>query len=157
MEYFLDASTVVKYYATEPGSSWVRRLIDHEEQPVLISHVTIAEVSAALGILERVGRLTATRASDYWDRFLHDASGRLRLVPVDLTTCRRAADLCRKHPLKAYDAVQVAVSLALRDSLANEGLALTFVSGDSTQLEAAEAEGLTTDDPFDHTDLDEAQ
>jgi predicted nucleic acid-binding protein len=30
MAYFLDASALVKYYVTEPGSTWVRQRVDEE-------------------------------------------------------------------------------------------------------------------------------
>lgn len=61
-----------------------------------------------------------------------------------------AADLTQKHPLKAYDAVQLAVALRHSQALAVYNLPLTFVSGDNTLLNAAQAEGLPTDNPFDH-------
>ncbi|MBI3740842.1 MAG: hypothetical protein HY257_03675 [Chloroflexi bacterium] len=59
-----------------------------------------------------------------------------------------------KHPLKGYDAIQLAVALALRTNLQREDLAFTFVSADATLLQAAHAEQLATDNPLDHKDLD---
>jgi predicted nucleic acid-binding protein len=29
--YYLDASALVKYYVTEPGSTWVRQMIDEQD------------------------------------------------------------------------------------------------------------------------------
>jgi predicted nucleic acid-binding protein len=29
--YYFDASALVKYYVTEPGSTWVRQVIDEQE------------------------------------------------------------------------------------------------------------------------------
>jgi len=65
-----------------------------------------------------------------------------------------AALLCTRHPLKAYDAVQLAAGLALRRTLAEQDIPLVFVSGDEALITAARAEGLTVDNPFWHTDLD---
>jgi len=61
-----------------------------------------------------------------------------------------ATELTQQYPLKAYDAVQLAVALRYRQVLARYKLALTFVSGDGQLLAAAEAEGLAVDNPFDH-------
>ena len=63
---------------------------------------------------------------------------------------RNAAQLTQRHPLKAYDAVQLAVALRQNRALALVERSLIFVSGDKTLLSAAQAEGLATDNPFDH-------
>lgn len=60
------------------------------------------------------------------------------------------ASLTRRHPLKAYDAVQLAVALRQNQALALVERSLIFVSGDKTLLSAAQAEGLATDNPFGH-------
>jgi predicted nucleic acid-binding protein len=51
--YYFDASAVVKYYVTEPGSTWVRQLIDardpgsvHALHLILVAEVTRVEVAA---------------------------------------------------------------------------------------------------------------
>ena len=67
-----------------------------------------------------------------------------------MTISLPAADLARQHPLKAYDAVQLAVALRQHHALRAVRQSLIFVSGDKTLLAAAEAEGLATDNPFDH-------
>jgi len=64
------------------------------------------------------------------------------------------ADLTQRHPLKAYDAVQLAVALRYGPILS--GHPFTFVSGDSTLLAAVHAEGLVTENPFDHVMPDES-
>ena len=61
-----------------------------------------------------------------------------------------AALLTQRHPLKAYDAVQLAVALRQNRALATVKQSLIFVSGDKTLLAAAKAEGLDIDNPFDH-------
>jgi predicted nucleic acid-binding protein len=64
-----------------------------------------------------------------------------------------AADLTQHHPLKAYDAVQLAVALRYGPVLA--GHPFTFVSGDDTLLAAARAEELSIENPFDHVSSEE--
>lgn len=61
-----------------------------------------------------------------------------------------AASLTQRHPLKAYDAVQLSVALRHQQALARHNYDLTFVSGNQQQLEAARAEGIAADNPFDH-------
>jgi len=151
--YFFDASALVKYYVTEPGSTWVRQHID-AEIPILLAEITVAEVAAALGILQRVARITPRHRQHFWERFERDCVQRYELIPVPYEVIYAAALLCAKHPLKAYDAVQLAASLALKKTLEAQEIPLVFVSGDDTLVTAAQSEGLDVDNPFWHTDLD---
>ena len=52
-----------------------------------------------------------------------------------------ATELTQQYPLKAYDAVQLAVALRYRQVLARYKLALTFVSGDGQLLAADKGQG----------------
>jgi hypothetical protein len=62
--YYFDARALVKYYGSEPGSTWVRQVID-EQEPVsgqarhiiLVAEITRVEVAAGLAAIERVGRI----------------------------------------------------------------------------------------------------
>ena len=151
--YFFDTSAVVKYYVTEPGSRWVWDLVD-SGAPVFLIQITIAELSAALGILQRTRQITRRQRDKYWERFEKDCTQRYRLLPTDYETIRAAALLCARHPLKGYDAVQVAVALRLQQTLGPDR-ALVFVAGDETVITAAQSEGLTVDNPFWHVDESE--
>lgn len=64
-----------------------------------------------------------------------------------------AASLRARHPLKAYDAVQLAAGLALQGTLTARHIRLSFVSRDDALLTAARAEGLSVDNPLWHTDV----
>jgi len=83
-------------------------------------------------------------------RFLADIETRFVIVDMRLEDFYTAAELAQTHPLKAYDAVQLAVALRYAATLASSQILLTFVSGDRALLTAARAEGLVTDNPFDH-------
>ena len=64
---------------------------------------------------------------------------------------QRAEDLLEKHPLRAYDAIQLASALESNYRLLGVGLPpLIFVSSDNRLLSIAIAEGLTTDDSNAH-------
>ncbi len=156
--YYLDASALVKYYILEPGSTWVRALIDElmldrasRANQVFISEASIAETAAAFAVLHRMQRISRrTRDGAFRACMKHIASGLLNAIPVITADFQMAAHLTQRHPLKAYDAVQLAVALRDGRALAIHRFPLTFVSGDRAPLAAVQAEGLPTEDPFDH-------
>ena len=56
--FYWDSSVVVKRYLDEAGSAWVRMLAVAPENMLLTSEMTIVEVSAAIAISVRMGKLT---------------------------------------------------------------------------------------------------
>jgi len=146
--YFCDTNVIVKYYVTEPGSQWARQLLDSGE-PIFLVEITIVEVAAALSILQRVAQLSKSHREQLWERFERDCVRRYRFLSVTSQVIRTAASLCANHPLKGYDAVQVAAALCLQQMLRIDH-SLVFVSGDRTVTAAAQAEGLRVDNPFWH-------
>ena len=156
--YYLDASALVKYYILEPGSTWVRTLVNlsvsgsgPQATYILISEASIAECAAAFAILFRTHRISLRARDGAFRAFMRDiAYGLFQLIPVLTADFHTAAHLTQRHPLKAYDAVQLAVALRCQQALGPIPMLLTFVSGDRALLAAAQAEGLPTDNPFDH-------
>jgi predicted nucleic acid-binding protein len=55
--FYLDSSVVVKRYVDEPGSVWVRLLVSEPENIVILSEIAIVEVSAALAMSVRTGKV----------------------------------------------------------------------------------------------------
>jgi uncharacterized protein len=155
--YYFDASALVKYYVTEPGSAWVRQVID-EQDPVsgqahhliLVAEITRVEVAAGLAVIERVGRIRKTERDRAYRRFMSQIAHRYAVMPLSTDDFAAAAHLTQHHPLKAYDAIQLATALRSHRLLTNHQLALTFVTGDTPLIASAQAEGLLTDNPFDH-------
>jgi predicted nucleic acid-binding protein len=122
--------------------------------PVFLVQITIAEVSAALSILQRTRQISKRQRDEYWERFEKDCVRRYRQLPTDYETIHSAALLYARHPLKGYDAVQVAAALRLQQTLEPDR-PLAFVAGDKTVTTAAQSEGLTVDNPFWHVDESE--
>ncbi len=155
--YFFDSSAIVKYYVEEPGSDWTRDLIDEwngsEDAPanqISISQITIVEVPAAIAILHRRDFITRRVRDRVVNAFLNDVTSIYKVTPLSLTVLLHAARLTQKHPLKAYDATQLAIALALNALYISQNFALIFVSSDTQLLTAAKAEDLAIDNPHDH-------
>lgn len=155
--YYFDSSALVKYYVTELGSAWVHQLIDAHntkesqyEHIILVAEITRVETAAGLAIIERVGRIRRKVREQEYLRVIHQFANRYMLLSVTKVDYERASDLTQRHPLKAYDAVQVAVALRYQQELSLLNQTLVFISGDKKVNAAAQAEGLIVDDPFNH-------
>jgi predicted nucleic acid-binding protein len=147
---FLDSNTVVKYYVVEPGTSWVRRIINSDSNTCVICAIMIVEVASALAQLRRSGRFGQQRMRRTFTNFRADIrNGPFFTHPVDAATLEFAAELALRHSLKGFDATQVASAILAQDIL---DMPVSFVSGDKQALSAAHSEGLATDDPFEHID-----
>lgn len=115
-----------------------------------MADLSAVEVAAAFAVLYRTGRIRRPAWDGVFDQFIDDISWRYQLIRAGRDNFFEAAVLTRRHPLKAYDTVQLAIALRHSQVLAAHGLALTFVSGDDTLLAAARAEGLPAENPLDH-------
>jgi uncharacterized protein len=155
--YYFDASALVKYYVTEPGSTWVRQVIDEQEpisgqtrHIILVAEITRVEVAAGLAVIERVGRIRRVERDRAYHRFMSQFAHRYAIMPLSADDFATAAHLTQQYPLKAYDAIQLATALRSHRLLADHQLAFTFITGDTPLIAAAQAEELLTDNPFDH-------
>ena len=153
-EYYLDASALVKRYADEAGSVWIRQITDIEaENTIMLAEITLAEVAAALAAKHRApGGITQQQRDRALSRFLQDCDEHFLLLPVDGSVIDRAVALTQKHRLRGYDAVQLATALVTSETLEQQNLsAPIFVAGDSDLLTSATAEDLSVENPLVHT------
>jgi len=154
--YFFDASAVVKYYHREPGTAWAKQVGDarasHNE--IYIADLSLAEVPAALAILARARQISIRMRDSLYAAFLDHIGSKFQLLRVTTSLVYAAGELTQLHPLKGYDAVQLALALDFNATLTQQGLSAIFVSGDERLAQAARAEGMATDNPFLHVDLD---
>ena len=158
--YYLDASVIVKYFHREPGTAWVQEIINltangkQRANLIYLSEISRVEVPAAFAILARTQQISIRLRDSLYDSFLQKVDSDFQSLPMGAATIHRAGELTQKHPLKAYDAIQLAVALNLNETLREQSVSSIFVSGDADLLRAAQAEGLITDNPFDHRSLD---
>lgn len=134
------------------GTAWVRALITPTAgHTLLIAQVTPAEIVSGVARRRREGTIPARAAHAI--RLLIDRHKRREYMVIALQAqvLLRAENLLETHPLRAYDAMQLASALESNDRLVAAGLApLVFISADTRLLTVASAESLKTDDPNAH-------
>jgi len=132
---FFDASALVKRYVSEPGSGTVRSLLRRKHRAV--SALSSVEIPAALWRRVREGDIDEKAVRRQVARIVSDLR-HFDVVEPRGRVLALARDLVERHPLRAYDAVQLASALHLARAT---GLSLAFASADVALGEAAEAEG----------------
>ena len=154
--FYFDSSALVKYYIIESGTEWVRILIDGRldegwANSISTSALTWAEVISAFTKRHRMGDIPTHLYRALTARFLQEARLRYGRLKVNDVVIETAVELIQRHPLRAYDAVQLATALLLnRRLLADKLPPLTFVSADNVLCRAARAEGLSSENPNEH-------
>lgn len=108
---FLDTSALLKRYVDEAGRDWVMALCKPSAQHQLyISQAALVEVVAALCRMVRVNppRLDTPKRDELVALFDSHVMNQYAYVPVTSDIYGRTAALCHGHPLRAYDAIQLA-------------------------------------------------
>ena len=143
--YYLDTSALVKLYVQEPGTDRMRGLItDGEAHQLAVLASSKAEFHSGVRRRERSGDLYTQDAHNVlyaFDRHLETLFHRQEVsIPViDLATL-----LVARHPLRAYDAMQLAGFIVYRTGVNSPTV---FTCSDRALLRAADAEGLVCFDP----------
>ena len=150
--YFLDSSALVKRYVTETGSGWIRALTDPAARnPLIIARITWVEVLSALARRQREGSITSSDVTRVIRTFSYDLDMQYQVAELNAALVRAAGELVIQHPMRAYDAVQLASALRVQSDLVETGvLQLTFLTADERLIAIAQAEGLLTDNPNHH-------
>ena len=136
MIYFLDTSALVKAYVREHGTEEVRKLF---RRPLAISMLSVVEVRSGLRRREREGALSPAHVDAILSAIKVDFA-EMWAVEARKGVLESAAELLDRHPLRAYDAVQLASATAIQ----RRAKAVTFVCADAALNQAATAEGLRT-------------
>lgn len=152
--YFLDTSALVKRQINETGHEWIRALCRPSAgNTIIISEIALTEVVASFCRMARENppRLNIQDRDRYIARFEQQVRKRYIIVEANRAIFQRAANLCRIHPLRAYDAVQLACALTRRDDdIAMGNMLPTFVCADTILLSVAVLEGLSVENPNNH-------
>jgi predicted nucleic acid-binding protein len=151
-DYFFDTSGLVKRHVTEAGSNWVKSLVRANAGHTLyIARITAVEVTSAITRRQHKGDLSAAQAGAILGHFHRHLTQRYRVIELTPALFANAMLAARKHRLRAYDAVQLAVALEVQQLQQLAGLGtVTFISADNALNTAAATEGLTVDNPSNH-------
>jgi predicted nucleic acid-binding protein len=138
--YYLETSALVKLYVNEPGTDRLLKLAAAPEgHQFAILALAQAELRSAVRRRERAGDLDEVVAVRMLGSFdLHCQTRFLRQGVTD-PVIDLACGLIDRHPLRAYDALQLAGCLVLK---LTTGQSPVFTCADHQLLEAAKSEGL---------------
>ena len=118
---------------------------------VVTARITMVELHSALARRLREGSVDAQACLIAVQAFNQHCATESRFVVLDLNVVGLARDLLDRHPLRAYDAVQLASALRVNRALQAVRLPpLLFLSADDRLNTAATHEGLATDSPNSH-------
>ena len=144
--YYLETSALVKLYIREAGTDRMLALADRTAENRLATlSLSKIEFRSAVRRRERNGEIPANIATQLLDAFDRHMQIRFLSQPVTETVLDVAAMFIDRHALRAFDAVQLAGYLGLKDSAGNTPP--VFVCSDQTLLAAAKQEGIPILDP----------
>jgi len=144
--YYLETSALVKLYVRESGTDKMLRLAQTcGPRKMTVLALSRVEFRAAIRRRERLRDIEAGFGHDLRVRFDRHWEQQFLIQPVTETVLADAVLLIDKHPLRAYDAVQLAGCLVFRTGTEPEPV--VFVSADRDLLAAAAHEGVTVLDP----------
>jgi uncharacterized protein len=145
--YFLDTSALAKRYIPEIGTPWIDR-ITTADHIILLSQLAWVELQSAISRRQRENALTPAQSQTLSLNFQTHWQTDYHIITVDQILLNLATELIKKHPLRAYDAVQLASALIIQPDLPDpQTNPFTFVSADDRLLAVAQREGLTIFNP----------
>jgi uncharacterized protein len=150
--YFLDTSALLKRYVPEIGTSWMQSIADRQNQHLIITaQITWVEIYSAIARRQREQSLSDTQAQQISTAFNLHWNEQYFTVPIDSVVIQLAAQLVQQHPLRAYDAVQLATALSIKTQLTSPDIGtFTFLTADHRLDTIAKLTGLLTDTPNNH-------
>lgn len=147
--YFFDSSALVKRYVTETGSKWILNIVrPSSNNSIYVARIAGVEVTSALARRRKGNRLSPTETAKAIKRFEKHFNRRYGKVNITSDLITSAMKLADKHSLRGYDAVQLTAALEVEAEIKSVGSSgLIFVSADNDLNTAAQAEGLTIENP----------
>ena len=138
--YYLETSALVKLYIREPGTDQLLRLMKSRTDQFAVLTITQVEFRSAVRRRMRARDIDQTLATSLIQGFARHMEAIFLRQPLSEGVMEVACDLLDRHPLRAYDAVQLAGCLVLQ---ANRQVERTvFVCCDDALLDAARAESV---------------
>ena len=147
--YFLESSAFVKRFAPERGSKFVLGLLrPSARNRFYAARITEVEVCAAVHRRQKGKTLSADQAAKALRRLRRDFPLRFTHIAIGEDVIVGALRLSETYGLRGYDAVQLSAALEANGERLARGLSpLNLVSADTELNNAAQAEGLTIENP----------
>ena len=143
---YLDTSALIKLYIEEEGTERVAGITDDfDGVQIIILDITPLEARSAVRRRQREGDISGADADRILNQIEADGSSLFLVQPSTSAVIEDAARLIDRHPLRTYDALQLAGCLVIRDNAPGP---LTFVCADVRLCEAAGQEGLIVLNPI---------
>lgn len=147
---FLDSSALAKRYLPEVGTSWLRQQILSSDS-IIVSRITSVEVMSAVARRQREKTLSPAVVTGINRLLNKHLQQKYLIIGINHQITTLAIQLLMVHPLRAYDAIQLASAKFVAQRLvANDIPPITFLCADVRLLVIAQNEGLNTDNPGDH-------
>lgn len=147
--YYFDSSAIVKRYIAESGTNWVRALhMADATEAIYTVNISQVEVMAAITRKRRMRAISGSAWKKSTDQLRQDFHKHYGVIAVSDAILVKALDLTLNHPLRAYDAMQLASALFIFQALRQVSLDnFIFVSADGNLNTSAQIEGLTVENP----------
>jgi uncharacterized protein len=134
---YLDTSALIKRFVNEKGAPVVQSIVQRKGT-IATAKIAYAEIFAGLTRKFREGNLPKAQYALACRQFERDWQAYIR-VELEDDLLLLARDLIQRHPLRGFDAVNLASALTLKISLGEQ---ITFAAADGRLLKTAEAEEL---------------
>ncbi|MHB2021414.1 MAG: type II toxin-antitoxin system VapC family toxin [Candidatus Xenobia bacterium] len=144
--YYLDTSALTKLFVAERGSNWLIDQTDRDSARLMVCTIARAEFHSAVSRRRREGHFSPEDAEALLRDFDHELRNRYTQQPVTSIVIDYACALVQKHPLRAYDAIQLAACLTLHPQIPE----IQFLCADDALVDVARVVGLMAENPNDH-------
>ena len=149
--FFFDSSALAKRYMPETGTAWVRaHTATAAPHDIVIAQISPVELLSAFARQYHDGQIDLTILQAFRGLLMRHVQNQYHVLALSNAIVGRALILHETHRLRAYDSVQLASALELNSRLMATGRNIAFIAADVRLLQAATAEGLTTDNPSDY-------
>jgi uncharacterized protein len=147
--FYADSSVLVKRHVSETGSIWFQNLVLPTSNNLIITaKLSIVEVFSAFNRRRREATISQIDYDDFAKDFSTISKNEYHLLDLSDLIITESQRLLETHPLRAGDSIQLATAIYARNMLQNSALpSPIFLASDNKLLDAAIAEGFTTDNP----------
>ena len=108
---FVDTSALVNRYSEEVRTAVVDELIEDTDEPILVTSLTVIEMTSASRRKFNRGELTERQRDDVLIAFFEEATEQYTLIPIEAPVFELAFDLVLEDDRRTLDALQLGAAL----------------------------------------------